>query len=1205
MQSDFLKRNFRTLLIVGVLCVACTTLWAADITARIRGTVTDPSGAVVANGNITAINIETGLEYKTTSTSSGDYEVVKLPVGTYRMTVQAAGFRTFAVSGIKLSVDQVYVQPIKLQVGQASETIEVKASAVQVDTTNIQLGAVITSTQILDLPLIGRNFTQLQLLLPGVQGGSDRFGSNQAGGAFSTNGAQSQQNSFLVNGNDTNDLPLNVPLYVPSVDAISEFNFATSSLNPEYGRNGGAVLSATIKNGTNNFHGSAFEFYRDSFLNLANYFQKNCNLPRCNAPVFHQNTYGGTLGGPIWKNKAFFFVSYQGIRARAPQPNQSVVLSPAERTGDFSANASLLTATNPIPGTIGAVLGGFNAACIGGNTWGQCFTATGGLIPGGTAGMNPISLALMNQFIPLPNGPGNGFSFGAVATQPRTHQLITREDFTLSSKDQLWGVFTYAHTPATQDLPFTGASVPGFGSRQGTDVRQVTVDWTHTFSPTTLNEFRVGYTRLNLQTVFPQTPVLPSSVGFAINPQLPAEAGLPVIAVAGGGLAATSGAGTGFTLGFSNNGPQPRIDETRQIGDNFTKIMGKHSFKFGWNGSKFNVNNPFAFENGGTYTFSGDASGTAFSTGNGFLDFLLGNPDLYGQSTNAVINATAWESYAYAQDVWKATPNLTVTLGVGWQVDTPLYQHQFKQQGIVCFIGGQRSTVYPNNGLPYSNPAATGPPIGINYPGDKGCDTAGGAKIGWHNLGPRVGFAYSPDLGRISGGKSNKFVIRGGIGIYYNRSEEEAALQDLGDAPYGLTSAGAGDFGAAAPAFANPYQDIDTGTVFTNKYPATFSKPGQVVNYHTFTPLFMSHFSPDFKIPYAINYNLTVQRELPANTVLTLSYVGSQGRHLQTVVEQNPVTRAGHDDCLINNPVSASVLAVTCKSATGRSLHEFLFPTHTQFGAGGLLTDPNGFTAVTSAGTVASRGKSSYNSLQVGVTKGYSHGLLFQASYTYSHSLDDASSFEASGFGGANRGYNDIFPALNKGNSAFDARHRFVFSPVYTFPQWKALPAVISKGWKITGIFTAASGFTFDMRDSAGRSLWCASRFYVCPDAPRLIGTYTQLDPRVDNTAICGSRSCWFNPNAFGRETIGSFDGVSRNKFHGPGINNIDFALEKDIFFQPSHEKRFLQLRIEFFNALNHTQFALPSGRVNLGTAGQISAAAPGRAIQLGAKLYF
>lgn len=1236
MESDFGKR-FWALALVGVLCLVSTTLWAADITATIRGTVTDPSGAVVGKANILATNTATNLEYKTTSSSSGDYELVNLPIGSYKMTVQAAGFRTFAVTGISLNIDQVYVQPVKLQVGSATETVEVKASAVQVDTTNVQLGAVIGSQQMTDLPLIGRNWTQLQTLLPGVQAASDRFGS------FSANGSQSQQNSFLINGNDSNDLPLNTPLYVPSVDAIGEFNYATSTLNPEYGRNSGGVLSATIKNGTNSFHGDAFEFYRDTFLNRPNYFQKPV------VPIFHQNVYGGTVGGPIWKNKAFFFVSYQGIRARQPQTNNSQVLTAAERAGNFSAalagplaaragdnnlntcdniapfnnttNPTPSTLCNTIPGTVGAVLAGFNANCAAGLTWEQCFGATGGRIPGSAStgfpanpGFNPISLLLTNTFVPLPNQAGRGFTFPAVTTVPRTHQVITREDFTLSSKDQLWGAFTYQHAPSSSDLAFTGATVPGFGSQQGSDVRQATANWTHTFSPTTINEFRLAFTRLNFQAVLPQKVVLPSSVGFTgINPQQPSTVGLPVISVNGGGIGnlacGGSSTGAGFCLGFSDNGPQPRIDETRQIADNFTKIIGKHSLKFGWNGSKFNVNNPFTFENGGHFDFSGDNTSFPFSTGDGFLDFLLGVPDDYSQSTNAVINAQAWESYAYAQDTWKARSDLTITLGVGWQVDTPLYQEQFKRKGIVCFIGGQQSTVFPNNGAPggFANPAFLGPPLGLNYPGDKGCDTGGGVEsIFWSNVGPRVGFAFSPDLGRVSGGKSGKFVVRGGFGIYYNRSEEEAALQDLGVPPFGVTSGGIGDIGGN-PQFANPFTDIDTAGSIPNKFPAVFAAPGSLADFHFFAPIFLSSFNPKFQIPHSINYQLTVQRELPANTVVTVSYVGARGRQLQTTIDTNPITQAGHDACFLN-PACAG-------NATARRFQQIFFPSHVKFGNGDI---------VPTSGTIASTGKSSYDSLQVSATKGYSHGLLFQASYTFSHSLDDASSFENAGFGGSVRGYNQFFPALNKGNSIFDARHRFVISPVYTIPDWRGihalarLPKLLTKGWKISGIATLASGFPFDIRDSSGRSLFCtALNFYACADTPNFLGPgLVTVSPR-DRTSFA-AQSCFFsarnfagtslcgNSNrTFGREIIGTFGTLSRNKFHGPGINNIDVAVEKDVYFWPGNEKRYLELRLEAFNALNHTQFGQPNGSFTSKNFGRITTAAPGRLIQLGAKIYF
>jgi hypothetical protein len=1204
MQSDFRKKFWAVLLVSALFAFCATTVWAAEITAKIRGTVTDATGAVVANASITATNTETGNQYKATSGASGDYEVVKLPVGNYTLAVTAPTFQKFSATGIILHVDQTYVQPVGLKVGAATETVEVKANAVQVDTTNMQLGTVISNQQIIDLPLNGRNFTVLQLLQPGVQGASDRFGSNVTGGAFSTNGAQTQQNQFLINGTDSNDFPLNTPLIIPSPDAIGEFNFVTSSVNAEYGRNSGGTLNATIKSGTNAFHGSAFEFYRDTFLNTRNWFSPTTVN---GTPVFHQNQFGGTIGGPIYKNKAFFFASYQGIRARQPATATNTVFTPAERAGDFSASLTpaFLAANgfNTIPGTLGAVLGGFNAACVGGNTWDQCFTATGGLIPGGTAGMNPIALALTNSFVPLANSGTNQFTTNATIAVPFTHQIIGRVDFNLTSKDQLWGVVFFQHAPSTTGLPFTGATLPGFDEVDGRDSKQATIAWTHTFSPTTLNELRFGYSRLNFGAVNPVKPVLPSSVGFAINPQNAPAAGLPVIAVA-----------SFFTLGFSDNGPQPRKDQTRHITDNFTKIWGKHSFKFGWDGRKFNVDNPFFFENSGHYTFSGSAGNTSFSTGNAGLDFLLGNPDSYGQNTGAIINAYAFESYTYAQDVWKATPNLTVTMGLGWQVDTPINQRQFAGKGLICFIGGQQSTVFPNNGLPFSNPLATGPPLGINYPGDKGCNTAGGATVQWHNFGPRGGFAYSPNLGWLSGGRSNKFVIRGGAGIYFNRSEEEAALQDLADPPFGLGSTGAVDYGAAAPAFANPFQDIDTGVNFTNKFPAAVAKPGTVVDFHPYAPMFLSHFSPNFKIPYAINYNLTVERELPANIVLRVSYVGAQGRHQESVLESNPITQAGHDACLILNPLSTSVIPRNCRtSSTGRSLQSMIFPGHTLFGA--TMVDPNGFNALPTNDLISSTGKSSYNSLQVSATKGASHGLIFQASYTYSHALDDASSFENAGFGGA-RGYNQFFPAMNKGNAQFDVRHRLVFSPVYEFPQWRKLPAVISKGWKVTGIFTFASGFPFDIayNGATSRSLWCGAgtSFYACPDAPSFGTGLVTNDPRTH----VGSNTCWFTGGAstssrcgvgggFIDEPIGAFGNVSRYKFHGPGLNNVDFSILKDIYFQPSNERRYIELRLEMFNTFNHTQFGNPSGSFTSSSFGRITTAANGRLIQLGAKIYF
>jgi len=1123
------------------LCIVSLGLaaWAADVTARIRGTVTDPSGAVLPNVALTATNTQTGIAYTTTSQANGSYEFLQLPVGTYNVSATAPGFQKFSATGIVLNIDQAYVEPVKMTVGQTTETVEVSASSVQVDSTNMQLSNVVESKQIVDLPLITRDFTQLELIQPGVQASSDRFGT------FSANGAQTQQSSFLLNGTDTNDLPLNTAVILPSPDALAEFNLVTSSLNPEYDRNSGAIVNATVKNGTNSYHGDIFEFYRDTFLNTHNFFQQT-------APLFHQNIFGGTLGGPVLKDKVFFFGSYQGLRGVTPQSvATNTVFSQAQLNGQFGALSK-----NPIPGTLLGPTG-----CPAGSTWASCFPS--GNVP--VSAFSPISTALVKQFVPLPNAPNNQFLFNP--TQRLTQdQGIGRIDANVTSKDQLWGVLVFQHAPSMRELPFTGSTLPGFGDQSQRETHQFTASWTRTFNATTLNEFRLGYTRFNFDAVEPQKVVLPSSVGFAITPQNQKAAGLPRINVTGM-----------FNLGFSSNGPQPRKDQTYQITDNFSKIVGKHSLKFGYEGRRFNVDNPFFGQNNGSFGFG---AGGPFTTGNAGLDFLLGNPDSFGQGAGGIINARAYESYLYGQDVWKMRDNLTLTYGVGWQIDTPFHNRQFAGEAINCFIPGQQSKIFPTA------------PLGFDFPGDPGCNDAGGAKTAWKDVGPRIGFAYSPDLGFLSGGSSHKLSIRGGYGIYFNRTEEETSLQNLGAPPFGLGSAGAGDFGASAPAFANPFQDIDTGAVFGNKFPFTFPSPGAPVDFTFFEPLSVSTYSPHFRIPYSQNINLTLERELPSNIVMRLSYVGSLGRHEQIDYEGNPISVAGQAACLADP---------TCIKK--RNTQQAAFPTHTAFAPGDQIA---------SVGTIDTIGSSNYNSFQASATKGFTRGLLFQASYTYAHGLDNGSSFENSGFGGANRGFNQFVPGLNYGDSAFDVRHRFVFSPVYEIPNWKALPGlhwlpdVIGRGWGISGIETLATGFPIDIRTGSGSlSLFCSTtfNFYACPDVPNQIAPIKELDPRA-------GKNFWFDPSSFSKEAIGTFGNVHRNPLHGPGINNTDVAISKNIYW-PGSESKYIQLRLESYNVFNHTQFYDPGNANNIttsitsGTFGRVTSAAPGRQSQLAMKIYF
>ncbi len=1140
-------RQLSVLSLLFLLTPFCLrTVRADDVYARIRGTVTDASGAAIAGAKITATRVETQTSRDVESGTDGSFEFLNLQPGRYTVSVTKTGFSTNTTQDLQLLVNQIYQLNVSLEVGQVTQTIEVQANAAQVETTNTQLGTVITNSTILSLPVLNRNWVTLQQLEPGTVASSDRFSNN-----YATNGSQSQQNSFLVNGTDSNDLPLNTPLIIPSEDAIGEFDYVNSTINPEYGRNSGGILNALIKSGTNGYHGDAFEFYRDTFLNGRNFFQ-NGN------PIFHQNQFGGTFGGPVIKNKTFFFLSYQGTRSRQPDGGvQDVtVFTQAQRNGYFPSIASS-TATSPIP-----LVGESGATFPAGTPYSTIFPT--GHIP--SADFNPISQKYLT-YVPLPNLGANQYSFTPITTQTQD-QGIFRVDHTFSEKDAVWVTGFIEDTPSQDALPFTGSNLPGFGEVSQRHYKQFTAAWNHTFSPTTLNEFRVGFTRFNFIAVQPTNPVLPSSFGFTgINPQDPAGAGAPFVSLNGY-----------FNLGFSTNGPQPRIDTTYQITDNFSKIVGRHTLKFGYEGRRFQVDNPFYGNNNGAFSFNGNG---IYSTGDPGADFLLGIPDSYAQGSGGYIDARAYETYLYAQDSFKATNDLTLNFGAGYQVDTPLTNQHFGKEAFNCLRPGQQSTIFPTA------------PLGLDFPGDPGCSQSG-YYTHYAHIAPRFGFAYAPDLGWLSGGSSKKFVIRGGFGVYFNRFEEELALQNLGAVPFSLTSSGINDAGGQySPNFANPFMDIASGFSIPNKFPFTPATKGSNVNFGFFEPLSINTMSPNLTDPYAFNYNFNIQRELPSNMILQIGFVGSAGRHLIMAYEGNPITPAGQAACAADPSCRAN-----------RLFQHILFPDHSYL--------PGNIFA--SVGTQASVGASNYNSLQVSLNKRFSHGLAFMGSYTWSHALDDASSFENSGFGA--RGTNPYNFALDYGDSAFDARHRFVANYTYEIPDLHSkigwMPSVITGGWELAGITTFQTGFPITIADTGFRSLTCdAYSYYGCPDTANVLGPVaTNFDPRTQtfvnqtlnpNNTTAGA-NYWFNPNTFARAPIGVLGDAGRNFFHGPGIFNTDMSLIKQIKFTESLRA---ELRADTFNTFNHTQFSGPVSNIASPLFGRIFGAAAGRIVQLGARFYF
>jgi hypothetical protein len=1171
------KFSFLAVLLLPILLGWQHAAEAQNIYAAIHGTVTDATGAVVPNATLTAVNTSTNSTTKAATDSKGYYILPQLqPGGPYTLTIEATGFQKFETTGITLAVNNNLAIDTALKAGSSTTVVEVQATAIQVETSDTQLKTDLDASTIESLPLLGRDVVELQKTAPGVVESSDRFGT------FSTNGNQTPQNAYLLDGTDINDGPLQQAGITPNPDALGEFQVITSTLNPEYYRNSGAIVSESIKSGTNKIHGSGFEFYRDTFLNNGSYFSPT-------RPPFHQNVYGGTLGGPLLKDRIFGFVAYQGLRSATATTNSTAVFTSAELAGAFSGITGNASSTSPNGNIIPISIPG----CPQGSYWAACFPSGNAQLP--TTALNSIALSLANKYnLPQTTTIGTTPStFFNAANTNANDQGIIRIDAHVTPNDVLWASSIFQSNPDTSTIPFTGASVPGFGEIDASHIKIFNASYTHTFNTTTINELRVGYFRFNLAAVYPQQVQPPSSFGFSINPQDSAAASLPTISIL-----------NGPTLGFSTNGPQPRKDENYDYNDNFTKILGSHSLKFGAHIEKFVVSNPFYGNNSGSFAYNG--SGT-YSSGNSILDYFLGIPDTYSQGSGGFIDAHAWELYGYAQDNWKASNSLTLNYGLAWDSESPNANSQFDGVGISCYsLSTATSSVYPG-----------GPP-GITYPGDKGCNNQGGATTKYNHFAPRFGFAWSPESGPsflVGQSGHHDFSVRAGFGIYYNRDQEEGSLQNLSSPPFSKNTGGAADNGGSA-SFANPFVDIaGINPTTPNPYPFTPPAPHTQINWLNFGGLDINAFDKNYTTPIVYNFNLNVQRALPGAMVLQVGYVGSIGHHLISNYDADPITPAGHAACLANSECVANRFAI--------------HPAFPQYTALAGLTNPvnaNGQAYYWGVGAQSSTGASNYNSLQVELLKAPSHGLTYRVSYTYAHSLDNSSGLESSGFNG--RSYNFVpgFGYLSYGDSDYDARHRLAASYIYQVPILAALRSnVIARealgGWNIAGVTALQTGFPVTLMETGDwNSLWCdAYYYYYCPDSPNT-STFNikSLKPRQLQSFSGGpAGNYWFSPVPFSPETIGTFGNTKRNFFHGPGFNYTNLSLFKNLPLSKG-ESRYIQLRLEAFNVFNHANFANPGGNINSGTFGSISSVdqpsnnnapagdpQPGRAVQLGGKFFF
>jgi hypothetical protein len=1229
-----------------------TFVLAQSTGGRILGRVADPSGAVLANVKVTATNEATGVSQETQTSPTGDYGFPQVPVGVYRLEFDLAGFKKNVQRGLNLDLNQVITVNMIMQIGETKETVEVTSEAPLVDTTSTQLGAVMDQRQVAGLPLNARDTYQLLQLQPGVQGvgGADLFyGSNQSG-AVSVNGGRGRSNNFNVNGGDGNDLFVNSPAIQPTPDSIAEFRVLSNTFDAEYGRNSGAVINVVTKSGTNSWHGSAYEFLRNQSLNAKGYL----DLRRADDK---QNQFGGTFGGPIKKDRTFFFASYEGRRVvHGISSDPVIVPTAAERAGDFSASPFDPTAVVGTD-TFAAIL---NARCGVGATAGATYNSLfpTNVIP--TNCFDPAAAALLKNFVPCPNAdpncsnPGNVDNlFRAIPNEDsHANQFTVKIDHRINEKQNLNAYYYFNDSfdgqPFTRFQAATPNLLPGFGNNNATRAQQVNLSHVWTISSTTVNEARVTYFREAQGTfLHPQrtnlvtdscggaaaafcftgtsdTPgVIASDPRIGITPALGANReGVPFISIGGG-----------FTIGNNFEGELPQKGNTYQFSNNLTKIMGNHTTKFGVDYRNQRFLQTLFFDVNGDFTYSGggpndpialDANGNQ----NLFPNYLLGLPDSYLQGSAQTEDIRGNSVYLFAQDSWKIRPNLTLNYGLRWEFNQPIYDAGKRYQ---TFRPGQATTTYPCQlsaasqaalGYPDTdcNPggsAAAVFPLGLVVPGDKGVPQ-GLTDSYYKSFAPRIGIAWDP-------WKNGKTTIRGGFGLFYNPIEQLVLEQFQGEPPFGGSSL------LSEGLFNTPFVSQD-GNQSPNPFNGILNPPaGQAIDWSSFRPILLfGELEPHLRAQYTSQYNLGIQREIGKDLVLSVGYVGSQGHRLlatkdlnfgnaQTCLDLQHISDLTGDGNLACGPFFAdSAFTIAANEIpSGVTLH-------LPYGSPGVVTGPNPnpitlvglrrfsspscdpytgngcpsdgvpvFSSIFAQDTIAN---SNYNSLQASLEKRFTHGLQFQLAYTYSKSIDDASSFENI--------LKPICDRCNRSLSLFDARHRLVVSYLWELPvpKYDGAKGKILNGWAISGITSFQSGFPIRIQSSDDAELENSFDFEL-PGKPDLVAPFKTFDPRKNN-------NYYFDPNSFALPVqsdtstpLQLLGNAPRTICCGPGINNFDFSVQKIL---PVGENKHFEFRAEFFNIFNHTQFLNPDGNISDGADfGRIKRARDPRNIQFALKFAF
>ncbi len=1191
------RRAALVLMLAGASC----SLLAQDLTttANITGIVSDSTGAILAGATVKVSGTENGISRTVMTSSSGSYLIPLLPPGNYNLHVDAKGFKGYEQNGITLSPGQGAKADVNLQVGSAGEQVTVTSDAPLLNTADANLSAEIDAKQVVGLPLNLRNVISLATLNSSVQNTTQ----TQQLGEGGTSGKADQDVSFLnfgggffgttaylLDGVWDTDATWGAVIYVPSVEAVSDFKIQTNQFTAQSGFSTGNVINVETKSGTRDFHGDVFEFLRNSKLDANNYFN---NFNGVSKPSFHRNQFGFSAGGPVYiphlyeqRNKTFIFGVYEGLRQTSPVNGTFSVPTATEAAGNFGdiLGAQLTAGTVPVTDALGLpVLAnqiynpntgrvltngsvdpntGRAVSCPGGATATTCFyrdPVAGNNLAAVPGLINPIGAALI-KFYPKPNRPGVSNNYFVAAAAPTTSdEYLVRVDHNLSDATRLYFRYANKHeqktnSPNYYDAGFGGSDPGGPGNVRPNNRYSLVAGVSHIFNATTALTVNAGYHRwvqggLSQGYPFDQTSIgLPASLNAGSNE-------FPLINIQSNGSSGLGPQQGGFGAGIANVG---------SVGADLTKTIGKNDLSFGFldvilqNNGNGPANTSFNFKNDYTGELTDNQGSFNSSTGYGLATLLIGNPD--GGQTQNVFHAAPEEHYIgfYGQDTYKATRNLTLTLGLRYELQTPWTERHDRQ-------------AY----FDYTAPNPIGTSVGQTLPGEEVFSGGNNRTLfgqNYLNFGPRVGFTDQI---------LPKVVLRGGYGLFF----PPASFVGIQATP---------GFQVTTPVVGSTTSGLQPGVSLSNPFPGGLRQPtGNTTGALTDVGFSATATTPYSRhSPYVQQYSLGLQYAFTPNDVLTASYVGNHGVHLLTDnVDQsqlNPalVTPGNNFGAQVTNPFFGQITSSGCGLSNPTIALSQLSHPYPQF------------CSVKEA--QAPQGDSYYNALLVDYNHRFHNGLNLLVSYTFSKFQDDTSGTADWAYVGNGGGYRDSYNIkLDKSLDGSDIKHSLVANYIYELPVGRGrkyagdinrgVDAVIG-GWQLSGIVSAKSGIPLAINGGGTNPLLIQH--------PDEIG-----NPALANRSIHE----WFNTAAFAAPGQYSLGNTTRYQgdLRGPGYYDWDSAIEK--FWNLPDERLRLQGRAEFYNLLNYANFFAPNTNITAGPGnyGAITQAYDARSIQFALKLIF